>query len=211
MAILRSYHRGQPEYVIIKENVAAHFFTHHHARPEPQPEEFWSLIDLGHSVPGQACLGLCWGDRGLLFSEYYLRGRRVCACPDRSALVEIGQVASFLPGAGSRLIELTIIALAHRNLHHVIMTATARLRSIVRALKIPFEDFGAAEQRCCRDAHIEWGTYYQNDPRVILIDLRPLAYLLRDEAARRRNATGDPADAIPTQPLKTGACNAVAS
>ncbi|SEM00834.1 thermostable hemolysin [Xaviernesmea oryzae] len=188
MPIVRSYHDGQPEYAVIQQSVAAHFFQHHKARPQPRPDEFWSLLGPSRSLPGLASLGLCWGDRGPLFSEHYLPGRRICGHQDRSALVEIGQVASFEPGSGSRLLDLTISELAQRNLRHVLMTATAHIRSIVNALGIPATELGVAELRHCRDAHLDWGTYYQNDPRVILLDLQPLAQALRTDADRRRMA-----------------------
>lgn len=188
MPILRSYHDGQPEYADIQQSVAAHFFQHHKARPQPRPDEFWSLLGPSRSVPGQACLGLCWGDRGSLFSEHYLPGRRIRGYQDRSALVEIGQVASFEPGAGSRLLDLSISELAQRNLRHALMTATDHMRSIVSALGIPSTELGIAELRNCRDANVDWGTYYQNDPRVILLDLQPLAQALITDADRRRIA-----------------------
>lgn len=175
MLVVRSYHEGQPEYAVLQNGVVGQFFVRHKAKPKPRPEEFWSLTGREYPPPGQACLGLSWGDHGQLFSEYYLPDQRICDDGERHALVEIGQVASFVRGAGSKLLELTMAGLAQRNLRYALMTVTAHMRSILENLSIPYKELGIAEQLRCRDAHLEWGSYYQNTPRVILIDLQLVA------------------------------------
>lgn len=190
MSILRSYHDGQPEYAIIRSSVAANYRRRHQAAPDPRPDEFWCHVGPETPVPGEACIGLCWGDRGPLFSEHYLPGGKACPDDCRRGLVEVGQLSSFVRGGGARLLGHTIMELAQRNSRYVLMTATTQIRAIVSGFGVGFEVLGPALQGRCRDDHIDWGTYYQNDPHVLIIDLQPLTRSLHYSLSRETPGSG---------------------
>lgn len=174
MFLVRVFHPGQPDYLCLQSAVARHFFKHYGARPEPSPEQFGCLTGRDGRAPGYACVGLCWGDSGKLFSEYYLTlPVDVIYGVNRSEIVEVGQFSSFgYHGAGGFLIALMLRSLMENGYKVAILTATRRVRELLSALGAQFDLLMTASVERVRDKHIDWGSYYANAPHVIAIDLR---------------------------------------
>lgn len=173
MYLLRSIHPGSATYDEVRQAVTDCFYKNHQARPDPKPEEFWCLTGRDGCTPGYACVGLCWGDSFKLFSEYYLdEPIDVIFSVARSEIVEIGQFASFRgQGAGRFLLSLVLQGLTSRRHRCALLTATQQVRTLLGELGHEFEDLGPAKIERVRDRHIDWGSYYQQDPHVIVVDL----------------------------------------
>jgi hypothetical protein len=170
---VRTFYPRQQGYRRLQAAVAAHFRVHHGAHPTPRPDEFRCLADPTEPAPGHACIGLCRGGRGPLFSEHYLdepvaESFRVCP----TQVVELGQFCSFAPGAGLALMARTLASLAASSDWLALMTATDRVRRLLATISVDFHDLGPAQPTRVRDRAVEWGTYYVNQPRVLVIELR---------------------------------------
>ncbi|HDR8922673.1 TPA: thermostable hemolysin [Burkholderia vietnamiensis] len=194
MQIVRTFHPGQDAYREIQLAVSQHYYQAHGARPEPRPDQFWCLTDRKRTLPGYACLGLSWGDSARLFSEHYLDESLTSLYGlSRAELIELGQFSSFGPkGAGCYLMASVFRTLAQHHYRYVLMTATERVRYIVQSLQIAYDDLGRACVSRVRDRHVDWGTYYDNAPRVIMVRI--------DDMARRNDLPmwsplGDPPSA----------------
>jgi hypothetical protein len=175
--IVRTFHPGQSAYREMQNAVAQHYHQAHGARPEPRPDQFWCLTDRAMTLPGYACVGLSWGDGAPLFSEHYLDESLTHLYGlSRAELVELGQFSSFgSKGAGRYLIASVFRTLAQHHYRYVLMTATERVRQIVQSLQIDYDDLGRACVSRVRDVHVDWGTYYDNAPRVIMVKIRDMA------------------------------------
>ncbi|TAM03185.1 MAG: hypothetical protein EPN70_14905 [Paraburkholderia sp.] len=177
MHIVRTFHPGHSAYRQIQLAVAQHYFQAHGARPEPRPDQFWCLTDRAMSLPGYACVGLSWGDSAPLFSEHYLDESltRLYGL-SRAELVELGQFSSFASkGAGRYLMASVFRTLAQHHYRYVLMTATERVRHILQSLQISYDDLGRACVSRVRDVHVDWGTYYDNSPRVVMVKIDDIA------------------------------------
>ncbi|OMG72074.1 thermostable hemolysin [Burkholderia ubonensis] len=177
MHIVRTFHPGQAAYRAMQLAVAQNYYQAHGARPEPRPDQFWCLTDRAMTLPGYACVGLSWGDSAPLFSEHYLDESLTHLYGlSRAELVELGQFSSFgSKGAGRYLIANVFRTLAQHHYRYVLMTATERARHIVQSLQIGYDDLGHACVSRVRDQHVDWGTYYDNAPRVIMVKIGGMA------------------------------------
>ncbi len=174
MYMVRGFHPGEQEYTALQHQVYEVFRLHYGAHPNPSPQYFLCLTERDGKVPGHACLGLCCGDRGKLFSEYYLENEvDALYGVKRDEIVEIGQVASYgAPGSGKTLFFYVLCTIASHFYRYVLLTATAKMREIIKALDFTFDDLGPADRNRVLDKTIAWGNYYDHDPRVVIVDTR---------------------------------------
>jgi hypothetical protein len=129
------------------------------------------------------------------FSERYLDrpiedliARRAGTDADRSQLVEVGNLAAGRAGEIRVLVHGIVGLLYSQRMRWAFFTATARLRTLLSRAGIPLIELAAADPRRIDDAKA-WGSYYQQDPRVVFVGGHMLAAALRpaQAAAERRN------------------------
>jgi hypothetical protein len=174
MNSVRVFYPSQQGFRRLQVAVAACFERHFGANPRPEPDQFWCLAGCHGEAPGHGCVGLSWGGSAKLFSEHFLD---LCVHESRMIparqLVEIGQFASFSgAGAGTYLMSRVLRFLKMKQDRCAILTATYKVRCLLAALNVEFDDLGPARIERVRDKDVDWGTYYQHQPRVILIDLQ---------------------------------------
>jgi hypothetical protein len=130
------------------------------------------------------------------FSELYLDkpieqtiARWAGGIVDRGQLVEVGNLAAGRSGEIKVLIHGIIALLCSQDIRWAFFTATARLRNLLRRAGIPLIELASADPR--RMDAASWGSYYQQDPRVVLVGQHMLAASLQPISAaaeRRRHA-----------------------
>lgn len=172
MYIVRSFYPGRPGYRLLQETVRSHYLTHFDANPLPRPDQFVCLTGQDGAAPGYACAGLTYGDSGQLFSERYLdKGLDELYGVERAQILEIGAFSAFQPGAGRFLLSKLLRTLALQNYQLVVMTATEKVRELLRPLIVDFADHGPAQLHRVQTAEVDWGSYYDHDPRVVVFSL----------------------------------------
>lgn len=124
------------------------------------------------------------------FSECYLDqpiedaiGRCVGTIPRRAALVEVGTLAASRPSEIMSFIHDIIDLSKSLGAEWSFFTATARLRAFLRRGGISLIEVVAADASRVQNPDL-WGTYYQQDPRVMLVGAHMIA------PSRRPSASG---------------------
>jgi len=106
---------------------------------------------------------------GPLFLETYLDQpveQLIPGTPDRSAVVEIGNLAAAEPGA-SYLLFMALAAYLHdQGFEKAVVTATRPLRRLFRHIGFDAVELGRAQAGRIGNAGA-WGSYYANDPRIV--------------------------------------------
>ncbi|MDP9043673.1 MAG: thermostable hemolysin [Pseudomonadota bacterium] len=172
---------GQPGYLTLQRAVAHRYACAFGAHPVPSPDEFMCLADPRADAPGHACVGLCAKGSGKLFSEYYLDDPLCPPGAHRPRWVEIGQMASFAGrGSGAYLMYKVLQYLSQGLADRVVLTGTGRVRRLLEALQVGTRDLGPARRERVRDRDVDWGRYYEHEPRVVAIDLRSDVRWLRE-------------------------------
>lgn len=147
--------------------------------------------------PGDGTIRAAAGYRpaadGPLFLERYLDAsvetllaRHGQALPARSAIVEIGHLASDHAGDGRRLILELAPHLAALGFDWVVSTLTRRLRLLFLRLGVAPLTLGAADPAALDQAATQWGSYYEHDPVIWAGDLRQALRCLPAAAGGRR-------------------------
>jgi hypothetical protein len=136
-----------------------------------------SLEDSNGQLLG--AVGLRSADSGPLFLERYLQQpaeqviatQRAAHAPQRTQLVEVGNLAASSPGAARLLIvALTdlLVALGYR---WVTFTGTLALLNSFQRLGLTPIALGPANPQCLGDEQADWGTYYDTQPHVMAGDI----------------------------------------
>lgn len=113
---------------------------------------------------------------GPLFLEQYLAeplesriGRVTGHSADRASIVEIGNLVSASNGGSLAIFIVLASALAACGYDHMVFTATSKLRQRFTRLGFDFQHLADANLDCLPDSSaVNWGSYYENDPQVVL-------------------------------------------
>jgi hypothetical protein len=119
--------------------------------------------------------------QGPLFLERYLDrpiedtiARHTGARVKRSQIAEVGNFACQDSRAARVLMSLMPRYLMEQELTWIAFTATVSVRRILRSLGARCTEIGKADGTCVRGGADKWGSYYANDPRV-MVGYLPLA------------------------------------
>lgn len=136
-------------------------------------------------VPG-AIAGLRCAGNSRLFLEQYLDvpvEQAVSRCfrqpVDRCQVIEIGNLVSTAPGAGSMLFTALPLLLELAGIRWVACTATPQVRAMLTKLGFPIRTICEAQPEVLGADADTWGSYYDARPTVIAGDVREAARLVR--------------------------------
>ncbi len=137
-----------------------------------------SVRDAGGAI--LAALGFRLAAEEPLFLEQYLP-QPVESCVrrafgtsfDRTAIVEIGNLASAGNGASVFLFVALAAYLRAQGLCIAAVTGTTNLRRLLLSFGVEFVELGRADPAALCDRGESWGTYYQRDPKVIAGAIEP--------------------------------------
>lgn len=94
---------------------------------------------------------------------------------DRAQVVEIGNLAAVEPGTATMLFGILATVLEAAGMHWVVCTATPQVRAMLDRLQFPAREICTADPRVLGEQVRDWGTYYANNPTVIVGDARMAA------------------------------------
>lgn len=158
------------------------------------------LLSSASEQEVQAVLGLQPGASGRFFVEQYLsapiediiskvRQQAGTNLPpvivDRRRVIETGNLAS-LKGGSQRLFIVLTELLYQAGFDWVCFTATPQVAALLQRLGFAPEILAKADPACLADGGRSWGSYYQNNPSVLVGDVQKARQtLIRNELATR--------------------------
>lgn len=138
----------------------------------------------------QAALGLRCAAGADLFCEQYLEdpleahvAREFGRVVNRGQLMELGNLVASSPGQSVALYLLVIAALYEAGIDYLAFAANRAVRLSIRRCGFTTRDLGPADPGALGSAAMDWGSYYEGSPRVILGDLRQAVEHGRRQAA----------------------------
>lgn len=137
------------------------------------------LLSLSKSDQLGAVVGMRLAGQSELFLERYLDApveqavSRVLRAPiDRGQIVEIGNLASAIPGTASILFAVLATVLHRAGVRWVVCTATPQVRFMLEKMGFPIETVCDADATAMGEQADAWGDYYASRPQVIVGDTR---------------------------------------
>ena len=139
-----------------------------------------------HARMPQATVGLRTAECGRLFLEQYLDrpieialsevyGRRV----QRAEIVEIGNLASRSAFRTLRMLSSVSRCLRRTRIRYAAITATRELRHALDLLGFQWSSIAKADQHRLGQSTSDWGSYYSQDPVVIVGKIQQAAHRVR--------------------------------
>jgi hypothetical protein len=89
----------------------------------------------------------------------------------REQLVEVGNLAADSLIQSARLIIFLLHWLKQAGISHAVCTGTQAVRLALKRARVPFDIIGSADPIRLGDERWKWGTYYQNAPKILVIDI----------------------------------------
>ena len=96
-----------------------------------------------------------------------LIGQRV----QRQSIVEVGNLAAHSLLHSCRLIVFLLHWLSKTGTSHAVCTGTEAVRLALKRARVPFTTIGDADATRLGDDRYQWGSYYNNTPQVLMIDI----------------------------------------
>lgn len=172
--------------------IRAVYAEHFGARLENFPNLLVALVDKKGTIACAA--GLRFEEDGF-FSEIYLDTtieKKLdplwVSAVTREQIGEITSLAGARPGACLLLVQHIIGLFRSQGITWAFFTGTERLRAILRRSGVPHLDLAAASIAVVENP-LQWGTYYESNPRVVAVHDAMLTIVPPAEAARGEVAT----------------------
>lgn len=156
--------------------IQAIFKQHHNA----EIQSFLPLMLGVFNPEGQitAAVGYRCAARESLYLENYLDQGIDTLVSDfighpvpREQIVEVGNLASLQPASCKALFKYLVQHLHQQGIQWISCTGTAVLRIVFRRLGIKAQPMHEADQNRLGDEQFLWGSYYDNDPQIMLINV----------------------------------------
>lgn len=126
-----------------------------------------------------ATIGLRDASREPLFLERYfdepierMISHTTGARPPRADILEIGNMASIGRMASARLIAASSSYLATCHCRYAVVTATQDLRRMLGSFGLAWRGLGSARADRLPDHGRSWGTYYEQNPEILVGEIR---------------------------------------
>lgn len=130
----------------------------------------------------RSVVGLRSAENDHLFLEHYLDGpiEKVIAreasngalIPSRSEIVEVGNLASTDRRATRQLFRLLAAFMIQQRFRWIVFTGCASLRHTFQKMQLRLLTLGRADQALLPKTQQCWGSYYDDDPRVMVGEVR---------------------------------------
>ena len=198
LPLLEEIGRDHPRRAEMEAFVAACFLAQYGAQLRQFLPTLLVLRDERGTLEGVA--GCAPAGEYRLFLEQYLdtpieeaiAARTGCRLP-RSAIVEVGNLATASPGGARRLIRAVTTHLHGRGHRWVVFTATRMLQNAFRRLGLRPQALAPADPaRLGPDAEA-WGTYYAQGPHVVCGPIALGYHRLHNDIAEQAHANPPPA------------------
>lgn len=133
------------------------------------------LISIAQNEQHSGAFGLRPGQYRPMFLEQYLDSpieQQVAIIAkkpvDRCSLIEIGNLAVTRPGHGALLMVTLATALEQAGFEWMVFTATKQMEKLMKRLGFVPHTMVPADPNRLGSNKANWGTYYENNPRVMV-------------------------------------------
>jgi Thermostable hemolysin len=150
-----------------------------------------NLLGVSRAGDWQAVLGLrCAATSAAktkLFIEQYLPApvEQLLAAhgmhAERSQLIEIGHLYAINRQSLLQLFVLTAYALDQLNYRYLLCAATTQVRGILSRHGIELTELGEAKAEALGEDAASWGSYYDTNPKVCVMDLAAVTRLIHSD------------------------------
>lgn len=150
-----------------------------------------NLLGVSRAGEWQAVLGLRCAARGdiknNLFIEHYLSSpveQQLAAHgmhSDRRHLIEIGHLYASNRQSLLQLFVLMAYALDQLHYRYLLCAATSQVRSILSRHGIELTRLGDAKAEALGEQAASWGSYYDTNPQVCVMDLAAVTHLIHSD------------------------------
>jgi hypothetical protein len=134
----------------------------------------------------RATIGLRNASREPLFLERYfdepierMISHATGATPARADILEIGNMASIGRTASARLIAASASYLSTSRCRYAVVTATEELRRMLGSFGFAWRALGAARADRLEDHGRSWGSYYEQNPEILVGEIRQSSERMR--------------------------------
>lgn len=107
---------------------------------------------------------------------------------DRCTLMEIGNLAITRKGYGPIVMVIMAKALAEAGYEWMVFTVTEQVERLMKRLGFEPHDLASADPDCLAGDKSLWGSYYENNPRVMVGNLKEARQLIEDSGRLRELA-----------------------
>ncbi|RZM78394.1 thermostable hemolysin [Pseudoalteromonas rubra] len=161
-------------------------------------KHFYPLLSALKLTCGQCCLGLRLAGKHELFVEQYLQqnieqaivahqaGAHLSDQYGRFEIAELGNLVSTHRKASLLHFVIVTQALTAYGIRYLTFSATSQVRALLSLLQVPVHILADAANNI-EDA-ADYGSYYQRQPKVCVVDLLDATQLIRATALFRRYA-----------------------
>ncbi|HJS14192.1 MAG TPA: thermostable hemolysin [Rheinheimera sp.] len=146
-----------------------------------------NLLGVSRAGDWQAVLGLRCAAHTDLFIEHYLPApvEQLLATygmqAERSQLIEIGHLYASNRQSLLQLFVLMAYALDQLNYRYLLCAATTQVRSILSRHGIELTVLGEAKAEALGKEAASWGSYYDTNPKVCVMDLAAVTRLIHSD------------------------------
>lgn len=146
------------------------------------------LLELRCAERTSGVVGLRAASQQPLFSERYLDApvERVVSeftgqSVERGEILEIASLAALRPGA-CQLINIMLVAVAHAaGYRYGCFASTSQLQRILSKQYFAVSTLADANPACLGAAAVRWGSYYETEPCVLLVDIQATLQALQKQ------------------------------
>ncbi|CAI3797698.1 thermostable hemolysin [Rheinheimera sp. MM224] len=146
-----------------------------------------NLLGVSRAGDWQAVLGLRCAAHTGLFIEHYLPApvEQLLATygiqAERSQLIEIGHLYAINRQSLLQLFVLMAYALDQLNYRYLLCAATTQVRGILSRHGIELTELGEAKAEALGKDAASWGSYYDTNPKVCVMDLAAVTHLIHSD------------------------------
>jgi hypothetical protein len=156
------------------------FQSAHNAKLNSYLPELFSVHDQIDTIC--AAVGVRFTGRNNTFLEQYLASPIEQLVSDlshstvsRQKIAEVGNLACLNPGYSRSLLAFLPCYLHEKGIEWAVCTGTSAVRALLKRMKFDFYLIDKADPNCLGEEQHHWGSYYQNNPCVMAINI-PQAY-----------------------------------
>jgi hypothetical protein len=160
------------------------YFKKYHAKISPKYPELLSLIGKNNEV--LAALGIREAKNSELFLEQYLDQKIEDILTqiyktkiERKDVVEIGSLASKKKGMAKLLYISLAAILKQRKYKFAVITATSYLQEYFKKAGLRPKVIAKADFNKLKNQEDDWGSYYESDPKVMILDVSSGYFILK--------------------------------